>query len=106
MTWRASSSLSQIPEIPVNSPLISVFPKMRFSMVVPEVHAKLKERNTRSVVLFGIEAHVCVLQTALDLLEQGYDGAFRARTTHLAIFFLQFTWWRTAPRACACTTES
>lgn len=68
----------------MNSPLISVFPKMRFSMVVPEVQAKLKERNTRSVVLFGIEAHVCVLQTALDLLEQGIDGALPALHTFLA----------------------
>ncbi|KAF2073835.1 hypothetical protein CYY_004862 [Polysphondylium violaceum] len=51
----------------------SVFEKTKFSMFVPEVEKKLKELNTKSIVISGIESHVCVQQTSLDLLEKGYE---------------------------------
>ncbi|ORX91193.1 Isochorismatase hydrolase, partial [Basidiobolus meristosporus CBS 931.73] len=48
--------------------------KNKFSMFLPEVKELLeKELKTKSVVLFGIESHVCVLQTCLELLEHDYD---------------------------------
>ncbi|KAL5527539.1 hypothetical protein ACEPAG_6340 [Sanghuangporus baumii] len=50
--------------------------KSLFSLVTPELDAFLKlEENThiKSLVLMGIESHICVLQTALDLLERNYD---------------------------------
>ena len=54
---------------------VTVFDKTLFSMATPEVEKYLKEvcQNLKSLVLFGIEAHVCVQQTALDFLEKGYD---------------------------------
>lgn len=51
-----------------------VFSKTQFSMLTSEVVAELDAQpERRHVVLFGIEAHVCVLQTALDLLQYGYS---------------------------------
>lgn len=51
-----------------------VLPKTKFSMVLPEVEAALAEiPGVRSVVLFGVETHVCIQQTALDLLGRGVE---------------------------------
>ena len=59
--------------------LLRIFPetttrigKMRFSAFVPEIEAQLSEAARKSVIVVGIEAHVCVQQTVLDLLRAGF----------------------------------
>ncbi|CAM1310243.1 ISOC2 (predicted) [Pycnogonum litorale] len=48
--------------------------KTQFSMLTNDVLEGLKKNgDIKSVVLCGIEAHVCILGTTLSLLEQGYD---------------------------------
>lgn len=47
--------------------------KMKFSMYVPEVAQALKQLGPGTpVAIVGIESHVCVLQTCLDLLKNGH----------------------------------
>ena len=47
-------------------------PKMRFSACTEQTRTALAATGRRTVLLCGIEAHVCVLQSALDLLDLGY----------------------------------
>lgn len=48
------------------------FEKTAFSACVEPVRDQLARRAVRSVLVCGIEAHVCVLQTCLDLADRGY----------------------------------
>lgn len=63
--------LHTVPELDI-SKAKAVVEKTIFSMMVPELEMKLQTvQNLQSVVLFGVEAHVCIQQTALDLLARG-----------------------------------
>ncbi|EPB69198.1 isochorismatase family protein [Ancylostoma ceylanicum] len=48
---------------------IKKYEKTRFSMCVPDLVPAINDSN--NIILVGIEAHACVLQTTLDLLEKG-----------------------------------
>lgn len=55
---------------------VPTFEKMTFScMRNPELAAAIELSGKRTIILAGIEAHICVLQTALDLCQEGFDVA-------------------------------
>ncbi len=39
----------------------------------PEIVRSVERAARRQIVLFGVETHICVLSTALELLAEGYD---------------------------------
>lgn len=47
--------------------------KTKFSACIDPVRTQLELIEAESVVVAGIEAHVCILGTCLDLLEAGYQ---------------------------------
>jgi nicotinamidase-related amidase len=63
-----------LSEIAVALPAVSPIEKMTFSCCGEPVFMLELEKNRRKTVLLaGIETHVCVLQTALDLFAAGYQ---------------------------------
>eukprot|EP00927_Polykrikos_kofoidii_P054265 TRINITY_DN48705_c0_g1_i1.p1 TRINITY_DN48705_c0_g1~~TRINITY_DN48705_c0_g1_i1.p1 ORF type:complete len:224 (-),score=32.61 TRINITY_DN48705_c0_g1_i1:50-721(-) len=50
-----------------------VFEKTLFSMCTEEVVVHLQRLGRRSALICGVETHVCVQQTCLDLISQGYE---------------------------------
>lgn len=48
--------------------------KVAFSCMDDEnIAKKVTELGKKNVILCGVEAHICVLQTAIDLIEKGYN---------------------------------
>ena len=39
----------------------------------PEFKEEFDKLNNKNVIIFGIETHICVLQTALDLIKKNYN---------------------------------
>lgn len=51
-----------------------VYAKKSFSALgTPEIKDAIDAKKAKNVVVFGMEAHVCVLQTMLDLKAEGYN---------------------------------
>lgn len=66
------TTVSEVAQhLPAGSQVVA---KTDFSMMVPDVIAALESKpGVKHILLVGIEAHVCVLQTTLDLIEKGYE---------------------------------
>jgi len=60
------------PPIRESLPGVAPIEKLRFSGCVDAVTQRLRELGRPAVVVVGIEAHVCVQQTVLDLLRLSY----------------------------------
>lgn len=50
-----------------------VFSKTKFSALTGEVKEELERLGKKQVIITGMETHVCVYQTARDLISAGYD---------------------------------
>lgn len=75
VTQQYSKGLGEtIPEIKSAFPDFSFIEKRDFSCCdEPVVLEKLKESAIKNIIICGIESHVCVLQTAVDLKEAGFN---------------------------------
>lgn len=63
------ATLPELQEIAAVTPL----EKMSFSCCGDEgILAKIAESGRKTVIVTGMETHICVLQTVLDLLKNGY----------------------------------
>lgn len=75
--WTEQNPQGLGPTIPEIAHLLSnaqPIPKISFSCCGNELFMEsLKALNRKQVLIAGIEAHVCVYQTAMDLLNLGYE---------------------------------
>lgn len=75
--WTEQNPQRLGPTIPEIASLLSdlkPIPKMSFSCCGNEEFLKaLKQAKRKHVLMAGIEAHICVYQTAIDLLDRGYE---------------------------------
>lgn len=63
-----------VPEIQSAFDAFSYFEKKDFSCFgVTEIANRLKDLKAKNIILCGIESHVCVLQTAVDLKAAGLN---------------------------------
>ena len=62
-----------VPDIALLTPDAPKFSKTQFSAYTAEVATALQSRQPENIVLIGCETHICVLQTVLDLRQQGYN---------------------------------
>lgn len=65
---------STLNELRSRAPIAPAIEKMSFSCCGNEAFIKqLKESDRTQIIIAGMETHVCVLQTVIDLLAEGFD---------------------------------
>jgi len=75
MTEQYSKGLGPtVPELKKHIGDASVLEKMHFSCMQDEAFAnKFSSLGRKQAVIVGMEAHICVLQTGVNLMEEGFD---------------------------------
>ena len=63
---------STTEEIKTQLPTADYIEKTAFS-AFNEIKSTLEAKQKKQIIIFGIETHICVLQTAFDLLNNGYE---------------------------------
>ncbi|MGL4387506.1 MAG: isochorismatase family protein [Snodgrassella alvi] len=84
-------------EIITAAPQAKIVQKQSFSVYSAGVLTADNLQNASQIIISGIEAHICVLQTALDLRSQGYEvfvvadavGSRRLRDLELGLSRMQ-----------------
>lgn len=52
---------------------VKIFAKNSFTAYIDEIKESLDSLGKKKVIVTGMETHICVYQTARDLLDAGYD---------------------------------
>ena len=74
LTSQYRKGLGEIAETLRDKIKVPVLDKTSFSCAADETIAKeLEKTGRRSLVISGVETHICVLQTCLDLLAKGFQ---------------------------------
>lgn len=78
-------------ELPIQNAIENV-DKTAFSMMVPSISKHFRAgMDPASVIIVGVESHICVTQTALDLMKSGHkvyvlaDGVSSCNSQEVAI---------------------
>lgn len=63
-----------VPELVELEDNFQYFEKMTYSCLdTEEIKKELEKQNKKTVILAGLETHICVMQTARDLIASGYQ---------------------------------
>jgi nicotinamidase-related amidase len=75
LTTQYSKGLGQtVPEVLAAAPRATLFDKVAFGCFgSDEFRTRLRDLGRDQLVVGGIESHICVAQTVLGALEQGYE---------------------------------
>ena len=65
------------------------FSKSQFTMLVGDVENRLeilrRQRPVDTIILVGIETHVCIIATCIDLIHRGFNVSWNINSRHFMI---------------------